>query len=176
MTSRAGVLPSSPLVRRCMHRCQRYPCPRSPVRCRSEACHEAKGWASPVPTTTLAAARTSNVLSTCRMEAHISETLFPSVQDSIQLTDWDPFERPEPARMSSSWEFLSLPNCAVEVFVHARWHGLVVLIGNVFAYHLRVQKAVTANTATPLVAGEDVRTPLGAFRVVFGVGHFNKFC
>src|SRR5262249_8092455 len=111
-----------------------------------------------------------------QMEAHISETLFPSVQDSIQLTDWDPFERPEPARMSSSWEFLSLPNCAVEVFVHARWHGLVVLIGNVFAYHLRVQKAVTANAAMPLVAGEDVRTPLGAFRVVFGVGHFNKFC
>jgi hypothetical protein len=25
----------------------------------------------------------------------------------------------------------------------------------------------------PLVAGEDVRTPLGVFRVVFGIGHFN---
>jgi hypothetical protein len=24
----------------------------------------------------------------------------------------------------------------------------------------------------PLVAGEHVRTPLGAFRVVFGIGHF----
>jgi hypothetical protein len=28
----------------------------------------------------------------------------------------------------------------------------------------------------PLVAGEDVRTPFGAFRVVFGIGHFNKSC
>jgi hypothetical protein len=53
-------------------------------------------------------------------------------------------------------------------------HGLVVLIGNVFAYHLRVQEAVTANAAMPLVAGEDVRTALGASRVVFGVGHFNE--
>jgi hypothetical protein len=26
----------------------------------------------------------------------------------------------------------------------------------------------------PLVAGEDVRTPLGAFRVVFGIGHFRE--
>jgi hypothetical protein len=26
----------------------------------------------------------------------------------------------------------------------------------------------------PLVAGEDVRTPLGAFRVVLGIGHFNN--
>jgi hypothetical protein len=26
----------------------------------------------------------------------------------------------------------------------------------------------------PLVAGEDVRTPLGAFRVIFGIGHFNN--
>jgi hypothetical protein len=26
----------------------------------------------------------------------------------------------------------------------------------------------------PLVAGEDVRTPLGAFRVVFRIGHFNN--
>jgi hypothetical protein len=25
----------------------------------------------------------------------------------------------------------------------------------------------------PLVAGEDVRTPLRAFRVVFGIGHLN---
>src|SRR5947208_6387458 len=72
-----------------------------------------------------------------------------------------------------SWEFLSLPNCAVAVLVHARRHGLVVLISNVFPYHLRVQEAVTANAAMPLVAGEDVRTPLGAFRVVFGIGHFN---
>ena len=62
----------------------------------------------------------------------------------------------------------------MEVLVHARRHGLVVLINNVFAYHLRRQKAVTANAAMPLVAGEDVRTPLGAFRVVFGVGHFNN--
>src|SRR5262249_36710356 len=30
------------------------------------------------------------------------------------------------------WEFLSLPNCALEVLIHARWHGLVVLIRNVF--------------------------------------------
>jgi len=47
-----------------------------------------------------------------------------------------------------------------------------VLIRDVFAYHLRVQEAVTANAAMPLVAGEDVRTPRGAFRVVFGKGHF----
>src|SRR6516225_10449687 len=73
-----------------------------------------------------------------------------------------------------SWEFFSLPNCAVEVLVHARRHGLVVLVGNVFAYHLRVQEAVTANAAMPLVAGEDVRTPLGAFRVVLRIGHFNN--
>ena len=64
-----------------------------------------------------------------------------------------------------SWEFLSLPNCAVEVLVHAWRHGLVMLISNAFAYRLRVQEAVTANAAMPLVAGEDVRTPLGAFRV-----------
>ena len=38
--------------------------------------------------------------------------------------------------------------------LHARRHGLVVLVSNVFAYHLRVQKAVTANAAVPLVAGE----------------------
>src|SRR6516164_10713604 len=75
-----------------------------------------------------------------------------------------------------SREFLSLPNCAVEVLIHARRHGLVVLISNVFAYHLRVQEAVTANAAMPLVAGEDVRTPPGTFRIVFGVGHFNKSC
>jgi len=43
---------------------------------------------------------------------------------------------------------------------------------DVFAYRLRVLEAVTANAAMPLVAGEDVRTPLGAFRVVFGNGHF----
>src|SRR3989442_10626088 len=42
------------------------------------------------------------------------------------------------------------------------------------AHHLRVQEAITANAAMPLVAGEDVRTPLGAFRVVFGIGHFNN--
>jgi hypothetical protein len=71
------------------------------------------------------------------------------------------------------WEFLSLPNCALEVLIHAWWHGFVVLISNVFAYHLRIQEAVTANAAMPLVAGEDVRTPLRAFRVVFGIGHFN---
>jgi len=62
----------------------------------------------------------------------------------------------------------------VEVLVHARRLGLVVLISNVFAYHLRVQEAITANAAMPLVAGEDVRPPLGAFRVVFGIGHFNN--
>jgi hypothetical protein len=70
------------------------------------------------------------------------------------------------------WEFLSLPNCALEVLIHARWHGLVVLIRNVFAYHFRVQEAVTANAAMPLVMGEDVRTPLRAFRI--GIGHFDN--
>ena len=58
--------------------------------------------------------------------------------------------------------------------LHARWHGLVVLIRNVFAYHLRIQEAITANAAMPLVVGEHVRTPLGAFRIVFGIGHFNN--
>jgi hypothetical protein len=84
-------------------------------------------------------------------------------------------ERHLPAGSSGifqSWHFLSLPNCAPEVFVHARRHVFVVLIRDVFAYHLRVQEAVTANAAMPLVAGEDVRTPLGAFRVVFGMRHF----
>jgi hypothetical protein len=33
----------------------------------------------------------------------------------------------------------------MEVIVHARRHGLVVLIGDVFAYHLRIQEAITAN-------------------------------
>src|SRR6516165_4160891 len=74
-----------------------------PVRCRSEACHEAKGWASQFRQRHLAAARTSNVFSTLCGWRHIfktSETLFQSVRDSIQFTDWDPFQRLEPARMS----------------------------------------------------------------------------
>src|SRR5262249_551141 len=75
---------------------------------------------------------------------------------------------------SRLWEFLSLPNCAMEVLVHTRRHGLVVLIGDMFAYHLRIPQSVTANAAMPLVAVEDVRTPLGAFRVIFGIGHFNN--
>jgi hypothetical protein len=62
----------------------------------------------------------------------------------------------------------------MEVPVHARRHDLVVLIGDVFAYNLRTLEAITANAAMPLVAGEDVRTPLGAFRVVFGIEHFNN--
>jgi len=49
-----------------------------------------------------------------------------------------------------------------------------MLVNNVFAYHLRVQEAVTANAAMPLVARKDVRTPLGAFWMVFGIGHFNR--
>ncbi len=75
------------------------------------------------------------------------------------------------ALSARSWEFLSLPNCAVEVLVHARRHGLVVLISNVFAVP---SPSTGTNAAMPLVAGEDVRTPLGAFRVVFGIGHFNN--
>src|SRR5262249_30357285 len=50
----------------------------------------------------LAAARTSNVFSTLCGWRHIfktSETLFQSVRDSIQFTDWDPFARPERARL-----------------------------------------------------------------------------
>ena len=35
------------------------------------------------------------------------------------------------ALSARSWEFLSLPNCAVEVLVHARRHDLVVLLSNV---------------------------------------------
>ena len=71
-----------------------------------------------------------------------------------------------------SWDFLSLPNCAPEVFVHARRHVFVVRIRDVFAYRLRVQETVTANAAMPLLAGEDVWTPLGVFRIVFGMGNF----
>src|SRR5260370_10490114 len=70
------------------------------------------------------------------------------------------------ALRARSRELLSLPNCAVEVLVHAWRQGLVVLISNVFAHHLRVQEAVTANAALPLFAGGDVRTSLGAFRAV----------
>jgi hypothetical protein len=62
-----------------------------------------------------------------------------------------------------------VPNCALEVLIHTWWYGFVVLISNVFEYHLRIQEAVTANAAMPLVGGEDVRTPLRAFRVVFGI-------
>jgi hypothetical protein len=67
-----------------------------------------------------------------------------------------------------SWDFLSLPNCAPELFVHARRHVFVVRIRDVFAYRLRVLEAVTANTAMPFAAGKGVRAPLGAFRVVLG--------
>jgi hypothetical protein len=49
-----------------------------------------------------------------------------------------------------------------------------VRICNVFAYRLRVLEAVTANAAKPLVAGEDVRTPLGTFRVVLRIVHFSN--
>src|SRR5262245_42007799 len=69
-------------------------------------------------------------------------------------------------------DFLSLPNCAPEVFVHARRHVFVVRMCDVFAYRLRVLEAATANAAMPLLAGEDVWTPLGVFRIVFGMGHF----
>ena len=78
------------------------------------------------------------------------------------------------AARARSWEFLSLPNRAVEVLVHARRHCLLMLISNVCAYHLRVREAVTANAAMPLVAGKDVGTPLGAFWIVFGIAHFNR--
>src|SRR5262249_38415950 len=61
----------------------------------------------------------------------------------------------------------------MEVLIHARRHDLVELIGDVFAYHLRILEAITANAAMPLVADEGVRTPFGAFRVVFGIGHFD---
>src|SRR6516162_7362380 len=73
-----------------------------------------------------------------------------------------------------SWDFLSLPNFAPEVFVHARRHVFVMRMRDVFAYRLRVLEAVAANAAMPLVAGEDVRAPLGPFRVVFGIGHFQN--
>src|SRR5215475_2220982 len=63
------------------------------------------------------------------------------------------------ALAARSWDFLSLPNCAPEIFVHARRHGFVVLISNVFTYRLRVLEAVATNTAMPLVAGEAVWTP-----------------
>src|SRR5215471_12472704 len=41
-------------------------------------------------------------------------------------------------------DFLSLPNCAPEVFVHARRDVFVVRMCDVFAYRLRVLEAVTA--------------------------------
>jgi hypothetical protein len=47
---------------------------------------------------------------------------------------------------------------------------------DVFAYRLRVLEAVTADAAMPLVACEDVRTPLGALRVVLGIGHLQILC
>jgi hypothetical protein len=49
-----------------------------------------------------------------------------------------------------------------------------MLVSNVCTYHLRVREAVTANAAMPLVAGKDVGTPIGAFWIVFGIGHFNR--
>src|SRR5262249_38258846 len=67
---------------------------------------------------------------------------------------------------------LPVANCAPGVFVHTRGHVFVVRMRDVFAYRLRVLEAGTANAAMPLVAGENVRTPLGAFWVVFGIGHF----
>ena len=77
------------------------------------------------------------------------------------------------ARLAATlWDFLPLPNCAPEVFIHARRQVFVVRIRDLFAYRLRVLKAVTANAATPFVGGEDVRTPFGASRVGFGRGHF----
>ena len=62
-----------------------------------------------------------------------------------------------------SLAFLSLPNCTPKVFVHAWRHVFVVRIRDVFAYRLRVPKALTANAAMPFVAGESVRTTPGAF-------------
>src|SRR6516165_12212538 len=44
-------------------------------------------------------------------------------------------------------DFLSLPNCAPEVFVHARRDVFVVRMCDVFAYRFRVLEAVTANAA-----------------------------
>jgi hypothetical protein len=76
------------------------------------------------------------------------------------------------ARAVARGGFVNASDCAPEVFVHARRHVFVVRIRDVFAYRLRVQEAVTANAAMPLLAGEDVWTPLGVFRIVFGMGHF----
>ena len=36
----------------------------------------------------------------------------------------------------TSWNFLSVPNCAPEVFVHTRRHVFVVRMRDVFAYRL----------------------------------------
>src|SRR5215470_18282142 len=76
--------------------------PALPCSLPTEACHEAKGWASQFRQRHLAAARTSNVFSTLCGWRHIfktPETLFQSVRDSIQFTDWDPFARPEPTHI-----------------------------------------------------------------------------
>src|SRR5215471_10596273 len=100
MTSRAGVLPSPPMVRRCMRRCRQWPCPRSPFVAGRKLVTKQKVGPAQFRQRHLAAARTSNVFSTLCGWRHIfktPETLFQSVRDSIQFTDWDPFERPEPA-------------------------------------------------------------------------------
>src|SRR5262249_58668178 len=47
-------------------------------------------------------------------------------------------------------DFLSLPNCAPEVFVHARRDVFVVRICAEFAYRLRVLATVTPDAALPL--------------------------
>jgi hypothetical protein len=103
---------------------------------------------------------------------HISQGGAAPLRRSSNLGRSNPRSRARQVLAARSWEFLSLPNCALEVFVHARRHVFVVRMSDVFAYRLRVLEAVTANAAMPLIAVEDVRTPLGAFRVVFGIWHF----
>jgi hypothetical protein len=76
------------------------------------------------------------------------------------------------ALAATSWDFLSPPNCTPEIFVHARRHVFAVRIRDVFAYRLGVLEAVTANAAMPLIAGEDVWTPIRTFRIVLATGHF----
>jgi hypothetical protein len=72
---------------------------------------------------------------------------------SSNLGRSNPRSRARQVLAARSWQFLSLPNCAPEVFVHARRHIFVVRISDVFAYRLRVLEAVTANAAMPLIAG-----------------------
>src|SRR5688500_15140177 len=55
------------------------------------------------------------------------------------------------------------------VFMLTRRHRLVVRFGDVSAHKVGVEKAVAADSANPLIAGEHVRPPFGALWVILWV-------